>query len=183
MIHDGELALAGLSRLCQLVHAVRVPVQPAELPYLSNRGEAAKVDPNAYGNLPLFGGAHNHLHLLPVPDVAGIQAKSVNARRDGLQSKLVVKVDIGDDRYLDLLHYLSQGVGCLHIGNGRPYDVTPHLLQLLNLAHRGLHVPGVRLGHGLDRNGRIASYGDIANLDGFGNSSRPHLKHASPLNS
>jgi len=68
----------------------------------------------------------------------------------------------------DLSLNFAELLRCLADRYGNPYDVTARCLQGPNLVDGGTHIPGVRLGHGLDRDGGVASYGNLAELEGPG---------------
>src|SRR2546427_543941 len=60
------------------------------------RGQGAGIDANTDADAALPGGAH-HLHdLVPLADVAGVEAKPVYPRPQRGQRQPVIEVDVGD---------------------------------------------------------------------------------------
>ena len=90
-----------------------------------------------------------------------------------------MKMDIGDERDVDLFLDLGHGLRRIGVGHGAPNQFTARLFQLMNLFDRGLHVSGIGLGHGLDRNVRSAAYLNATYIDRLGYSTFTHYSHPS----
>src|SRR5207249_890979 len=109
--------------------------------------------------------------LPPGSDIPRIDSYAVD-HFSRLQGQSVVKVYIGDERRGHLGLDLGERRHRLHVWDRHADDLTAGLLQLANLLDRGLHIAGVRRGHGLDGNRRIAADLDLADLDLPGFASR-----------
>ena len=174
MVHDAVLPLPGLSGLGQLVDQVHVPGEAPGAPDAAHRGQAAEIDPDPDGYVPLLGNLHHFFHLVFVAQVAGIQAQAVHPAHSALDGQLVVEVDVGDERDVDLLLDFRHGLGRFHVGHRRPDDVAARLFQFVNLAHGGLHVPRIGLGHGLDGDVGVPAYFHAADVHWLGSASLLH---------
>ena len=62
-------------------------------------------------------------------------------------------------------HYLFQTLRIFLCGSGYPNQFTPRFGQLQSLEYGGVDVPGVGRGHGLNQDGRVATYIAIADSD------------------
>ena len=127
--------------------------------------QRARIDADAKWDLTLLGRGHDLYDLVPVRDVAGIQAQAVNARLDRQQRERVVVVDVRDHwerRSLDDLLQRFRGFAVRH---RRPHDLASGLFQLVDLAQRRLDVARVRLGHRLHRDRRGSPDDHPADVD------------------
>ena len=115
VVNDAVIAFLGLARLGQLVDQVHVPGEPARPSDAAHRRQAAKIHADADGDVALFGRFHHLPHLVLVPQVAGVQPQTVHATRGAFQRQLIVKVDVGNQRYVDLLLDLRHRFGRVHV--------------------------------------------------------------------
>ncbi|CUV02347.1 hypothetical protein MGWOODY_Clf2789 [hydrothermal vent metagenome] len=116
----------------------------------------------------------NLLHLGFVPKVARIQAETVNAAFNTFQGQLVMKVDVSDQRYMDLLLDFLHGFGGFHVRYRASDNLAAHFFQLMDLANGGSHVPGIRFGHGLDGYVSATANLNATDRDWFSNSTFIH---------
>ena len=86
-------------------------------------------------------------HPLGRADIAGVDAQTGGAALGRLDRAFVVKMDIGDDRHLDLPHDVFQGQRRFLIGAGDAHDVGAGPLQRLDLLDRCLDVMRDRVRH------------------------------------
>ena len=112
--------------------------------------QTAGVDADADGDAPFPAGLRHRLHVLRAADVAGVDADLVNAPLRHRQGQPVVKMNIRHQGDADLLLDFGDGLGGAHIRDGQADNVRPRHLHGLDLGHRGLHVPGLGVAHGLD---------------------------------
>ena len=116
---------------------------------------------------------HHHADFFRVADVAGIDAQLIDARVQGHQGKLVLKVNVrNQDGFGAALADFRQRLGGLLIGHGQADDFAPSGFHLLDLRDRLLHFARVRLGHRLDGNGGVSADRQASDLDRAGFSSR-----------
>ena len=101
-------------------------------------------------------------HPIGLADIAGIDTQTVHAQLQHAQGNAVVKMDIGNQRHIDLLADPAKGLGRLHAGHRDTHDVCTGLFQRADLRDRGGHIGGFGIGHALHRNWRVAPYRDIA---------------------
>lgn len=134
-------------------------------PQLLFQRAAVNADPD--GDAPFPTGLRHCPHILPAPDVAWINAQSINSPLRTCKGQLVVKVDIrnqgdGNPR-LDGVHCRCRR----HIGNSHPDNLTAGVLQGMNLRYRGVHVVSLGIAHGLDGYRSSAAYGHAAHCQFF----------------
>ena len=103
------------------------------------------------------GRLHDLAHPVGAADVAGIDAQAGRPRLGRFDGPLIVEMDVGHDRHLDGLHDGRQGRGRGLIGAGNPHDIDAGLLRPADLRDGRLGIGGQRIGHGLDRDRRIAA--------------------------
>ena len=65
--------------------------------------QRAGIHPDTNRDVVVAGGTDHRPHTLFLANVAGIEAQAVDAELGHTQSDLVVEVDIGHQRYLDLV--------------------------------------------------------------------------------
>ena len=165
MVDDRILPFLDFTRLGQHVDAILVTRQPPGQTDPSDRRQTSKVDANAYGDLARLCLADDLFDLRPVPDIAGIQPQAVHSALEGLESELVVKVDVGNQRYRDLTPNLREGLRRLHVRHRTANDLATGLLQSPDLGDGGFDVTSVRLGHRLYADRSITSDLHVADLE------------------
>ncbi len=138
--------------------------------------EGTAVHPDADGDLPLLGHVDDLSHPVRPADVSGVQPKTVNTCRESPKSQSVVKMNVRDERDVD--GFLDSGklADGLFVEDRNPHHFTAGLLEAFDLGDRGLPVPRVRVGHGLDHNGGPTPYRNPAHTNLLGNPSFFHWK-------
>ena len=169
MIHHAVIPRLRLPGLRQPVHQIHMPGKPPRPPDAPHRRQAPEIHPDANGNVP-FPGRLRHLPHLPlVPQVPRIQPQTIHPARGALQRQPVVKMNVRHQRNpylpLDFRHRLRR----FQIRHRRPDYLAPRLLKLVNLPHRGAHIPRIRLRHRLHRNVAPAAHFHPAHKHGPGN--------------
>ena len=127
--------------------------------------ERTGVDADADGDAPLTCRRNHLLDALRSADVARVDAQCRNALRHRLKCELVVEVNVGDERRLDLPHNIAEVLRCRHIGHGNAHNVAARRRELSDLLYRRLRVRRLGVAHRLDGDRRPASDGDISNVD------------------
>ena len=106
-------------------------------------------------------GLHHFLHALGVADIAGIDAQSTPRQRPPLRcARLIVKVDVGDERHFCGARDLGERRGGVFVRARYAHDVGARFFQLPDLVDRRLRVGGRRVGHRLYGDRRIAAHLD-----------------------
>ena len=124
--------------------------------------QGAAVDADADGN-PALGGELDYFLDAPTSaDVSWIQTQAVHSLLQRYKGEFVVEVNVRHQGDADLSFDLAELFRCLANRDCNSHDVATSRLQGPNLVHCSTHIPGVRLGHGLDRDGGIATYGNLA---------------------
>ena len=123
------------------------------------------VDPDADRDAALFRGLHDRVYAVRAADIAGIKPYLIHARFDRCQRKPVVEMDIRHDRYGRGGADRFERFRGLCIRHGAAHDIAACFGQRADLGQRRLRVPRVRVGHGLDRNGRAAADPHVAEPD------------------
>ena len=106
---DDRVLFVLTGSLGQKVDAVSVPRQAACLADSSDGRKAAEVDPDADRHTARLGLADDRLYLLAVANVARVQPETVNACLQRPQRKLIMEVDVGDQRNVDLPPDIPRG--------------------------------------------------------------------------
>ena len=86
-------------------------------------------------------------------------------------------MDVGDEGDPDPGLDRPEGPGGLAVRHGQADDLRPGPFEPADLGRGGRDVPRVRLGHGLDDDGRAAADGDAPDADPAG---RAALEHGRP---
>ena len=115
------------------------------------------VDPDADGHMVHLGAVRHPAHLLRAADVAGVDAHFVNAVFHGGDGQRVVKMNVRHQRHRALIHQPPHRPGARPIVHRNAHQIAPRRRQLPDLLQGGGHVPGVRIGHGLNGNRRAAA--------------------------
>ena len=123
------------------------------------------IDANSDGKSFHFTDIGHSLHPVLPSDVARVDAHRVAPGGHALKSQLVVKVDVHHQRDMDLLPDGAHRSGRRHVGHRHPDDLTARGLQPEDLLHRGFHVVGAGIAHGLDGHRRAAAHGHLAHHD------------------
>ena len=84
----------------------------------------------------------------------------------------MIEMDIGDQRGRGFFSDFPERISCFHVWDSQTNDLTPRVGKAVDLPDCGPNIPRVRVRHGLDRNGRIPSDGNISHMDDPGSSSR-----------
>ena len=117
------------------------------------------------GTIVVARGLDDLLDALFIADVPRIDAQAGGPGLGRLDPAFVVKVDVGHDRHRALAHDLLKRGRAVLIGDRDPHDVDARIRSRLDLCERRLHIRRQRVGHGLDRDRRIAPHGDVAHHD------------------
>ena len=108
----------------------------------------------------------HRVNLGPIADIAGIDAQLGSTGLNGTNGKLMVKVDIGDDRHrrlgTDGAETLKRGLS----GHAHTHDIAASLRQRAHLRKRCLGISGIGAGHGLDHHRRAATDLHTAHMHG-----------------
>ena len=167
-------SLFNFTHLGKLVHQVHVTREAPGAPNTTHRRETTEIDADTDGNTPGFGCLDHLAHLVFVPQVAGVEPQTVYSPLCALQSQLVVEVDVGDQRNMNLPPDLRHSLGCFHIRYSAPDNLTPCLFQFVDLTNGGSNVTGIRLGHRLDGNVGTATDFDAADVNRLGRTTIIH---------
>ena len=126
------------------------------------------------GNVSFFSGSNHLSNLVFVPQVSGVEAKTVNSALDALQRQLVMEVDVRNQWNVYQVFDLAHGLGGLHVRDRAANYLATRLFQLMDLPNGGGHIPGIRFSHGL--NGDVGSATDFYSTNGdlLGNSAFIH---------
>ena len=104
--------------------------------------------------------------LGPIADIAGIDAQLGGTSLDSANGKLMVKVNIGDNRHRGLstdgMKALERGLG----GHTHAHDIAASLRQRTHLRKRCLSISGIGAGHGLNHHRRAAADLHAAHMHG-----------------
>ena len=99
----------------------------------------------------------HRVNLGPIADIAGIDAQLGSTGLNGTNGKLMVKVDIGDDRHrrlgTDGAETLKRGLS----GHAHTHDIAASLRQRAHLRKRCLGISGIGAGHRLNHHRRAAT--------------------------
>ena len=177
VVDDGVFVVIGLT-LGEHVDAIPVSGEAARFADASDWGQAAEVDanPNRHGaslSLP-----DDRFDFLTIADIARVESQAVYAALQRLERQLVVEVNVCYQRDVNLPFDVGEGFGGLHVGHSRAYDLAACIFKLPDLCDCGGDVPGVSLGHGLDRDRSISADLDVADLEGFGYAASDHFTNA-----
>ena len=115
---------------------------------------AVYADTNRNVSLPCS--VHNRLHLIRAADIPGIDANLVRAVFHGSDGHFVVKMNVRDQRNMDLFLDLGKRLRSLRGWNRTANDLTPRLLKRKDLLYRCLDILCLRICHRLNQN-RIPS--------------------------
>ena len=127
--------------------------------------ERTGVNADTDGDSSLTCCRNDLLDALRPADVARVDAQCRNALRHRLKGKLVVEVDVGDERRLDLPHNIAEIFRCLHIGYGNAYNVTARRRKFTDLLNGRLRVRRLRIAHGLHGDRSTSPNGDRSNVN------------------
>ena len=123
------------------------------------------VDADADGDPPLAARVGHRAHPLGRADVAGVDADLVHPLPRALERKLIVKMNVRDQRDVDGAFDLASFLRRRHIRHSHTDNLAPGLLQPEDLRDGRRRVLGVRVAHGLDRNRRAAAHGHLPHMD------------------
>ena len=176
---DAELAEADILEQPGLVERGldqrpgRVGLVQAAQPRVERTGVDA--DPDAGAVLGRGPGDVGYL-VVESLDVARVDAHLRAAGLDRREDVPRLEVDVGDDRELRLGGDRRQGIGIILAGHCHPDDVAAGRGQLGDLLQGRIDIAGGGGGHGLHRDGRVTTDGQLADLDLAGRT--PRRKHA-----
>ena len=111
------------------------------------------------------GGLRHFPDAIGRADIAGIDAQAGGAGLGGLDGALIMEMDVGDDRDLDLLDDVLQRRGRFLVGARDAHDVDAGLFGAADLRDRRLDVGGQRVGHRLHADRGVAADRHIADHD------------------
>ena len=181
MVNNGVLAFGCFAHLGQHIHAVRVAGEAARYADAANRRQAAEVDADANRYLPSLRLQHNRFNFFAVADIAGVKAKAIHAALQGFESKLVVEVDVGDKRDVNLLLDSGERLCRFHVWHGTAYYLAACFLDFADLPHSGGDIARVGLCHRLNGNGRVTANLDVAYIDRLSYTSLLHSMSPHPF--
>ncbi len=127
------------------------------------------VDPDTDRDPAITGSIHHRAYPVFTTDIARVDPQAIDAQFGHTQRDLVVEVDVGHQRYLDLLLDPAKRLGGVHVRHRNPHDIDTGGFQAVDLGDGCGHVVGVAVGHALHRNRGIASdrYRADPDLAGF----------------
>ena len=115
--------------------------------------QRSAVDPNANGNAACAAGITYRAHTLLITDIAGVDPDFIHTVFCTTQRNPVIKVNIGNNRHMNIVFLQKQNGFCrLFIRNRQSDHVTSRSLQRKNLGQCRLLVVRIRIGHGLNDN-------------------------------
>ena len=117
------------------------------------------------GRMMLFGCINGIFELFCSTQITRVYTNRLGPVFHGCNSKAPVKMDIGDQRYPDLITNRTKCFGGCHIRYGDPNQFTPCLLKLMNLCNRSVDIGSISVGHRLDRYLRISPNGNRADVN------------------
>ena len=91
------------------------------------------IDPYSDRDFHLAGSIDNLFNCAPAAYISGIDSQPISAGAKDVKGKPMVKVNIGNERGLDLFFYLPEGGYCLLIGNGQADNLASRVRELFNL--------------------------------------------------
>ena len=126
------------------------------------------VHPDADGHVVGLGAVRHPAHLVCPANVAGVDAHFVDAVLHGGDGQGVVKVNVRHQGHRAGVHQCANRPGARPVVHRHAHQVAPRRCQPLDLIQGGGHVPGVRVGHGLngDRGPAADQYAACADLLG-----------------
>ena len=130
--------------------------------------QRSAVDADPDGHMIMLCRIHHLLQVLRTADISGVDPDLVRPMLHGTDGKSVIKMDIRNDRDMDPFPDLIESIRCRFRIRRAPDDLTSRLLQCKDLGHRSLHVTGLRICHGLDRDGIFSSDRNIPYLNHSG---------------
>ncbi len=98
--------------------------------------QRAGIDADPHRAAMVLGRLDDFAHPVGAADIAGIDPEAGGAGLGGFDAALIVEVDVGDDRHLDLFHDLLQRRGRILVRAGDPHDVGASRFGGLYLGHR-----------------------------------------------
>ena len=104
----------------------------------------------------------DELDVLGLADVAGVEAQRLHAGFHRAERELVLEVDVGDDRHRRTGHDLREAFGGFLFVARAAHDVATGGRECVDLRERAVDVGGLRGGHRLDRDRRVAADGNGA---------------------
>ena len=96
---------------------------------------------------------HDRTYIFLAADVARIEPQGCNALMDCLQRQAVVKMYIGNKRYVYRTNDIAEVLCSLHIRHSQSYDIAAGSRQRLNLRSRCRCIRCLGIRHGLHGNG------------------------------
>ena len=94
---------------------------------------------------------HDSFYALPRPDIARVDPDLIRSALDRSDGKAVIKVDICDERDMDLFLDLADRSRSLHRRDCHADDIASGFLEAVDLLHRCRDVLCLRVAHGLDQ--------------------------------
>lgn len=125
-----------------------------------NDGTFIDADPDR--DPSLLAGIDDHVDLVAIADVSGVESNLMYASFDRFERALEVEMHICNDRNRDLLHDLDERFRVLAFRDRHADDVGTSGCVAFNFTHAGVDVMGVASGHGLHCDAGIAANTDAA---------------------
>ena len=127
--------------------------------------QRAGVDPDTDRHSAVLGLTGNRFDLVFLADIAGVEPKPLDTRLECGQGEPVLVVDVGDDRDRRSGDDLGQALCRLYLIASDADDVGAGPRQRIHLGQGAVDVGGLRGGHRLNRDGRIAPDSDVSDME------------------
>ncbi|MNE67673.1 hypothetical protein D3C80_1632950 [compost metagenome] len=109
----------------------------------------ACVHPNTNRNAFFLAGLYYRFVSLAAADVAWINTYLINPVLNGQQRQTVIKMDIGNKRYMNTLLDFLYRISCFCIIYSHPYDLTARFLKSQYFCDGCFNIRGFRRTHAL----------------------------------
>jgi hypothetical protein len=124
---------------------------------------AVYADTNRHVAVARFFG--HRLDVLGLANVAGVQSQAVHAGLERGEGHLVLVMDVGDDRNRRARHDLRQTFGGFDLVASAAHDIAARGGERVNLLQRAFDVGGLRDGHRLHADRRVAADRHFADVN------------------
>ena len=100
-----------------------------------------------------------------LPILPGLMRRQAAPALAASMARLVVEMDVGDDRHVHFAHDFGECRGAFLVGAGDAHDIDAGELGQADLRDGGLRVVGEGVGHGLHGDRRVAADRHFAHVD------------------
>lgn len=107
----------------------------------------------------------NAADALFITDIARINSQAVNAIFSDFKGNTIVKVDISNQRDIDLLFDKTKSLCGIHRGHGYAHNIYANAFQRFDLSDRRGNAGGTGVGHGLNGNRRAVTHRHLADVN------------------